>query len=89
MEEALKTYAEWLVEQGIGDPKHHFERCGEWYMLFYPLRALMLCDKLFGKREYADLAFKYIDIYLSEQLPNGAFTSNYRRQPTELSLIHI
>jgi hypothetical protein len=83
LEEALKTYAEWLVEQGIGDPKHHFERCGEWYMLFYPLRALMLCDKLFGKREYADLAFKYIDIYLSEQLPNGAFTSNYRRQPTE------
>jgi hypothetical protein len=83
MEDALKTYAEWLMEQGIKSPEYFFKHHGEWYMLSYPLRTLMLCGKLYGKREYVDLAFEYIDIYLSEQLPNGAFTSNYRRQPTE------
>lgn len=82
-EEALKTYAEWLMEQGIKSPEYFFTHHGEWYMLFYPLRTLMGCGKLFGKREYIDLAFEHIDIYLSEQLPNGAFTSNYRKQPTE------
>jgi hypothetical protein len=82
-EEALKTYAEWLMQQGIKSPEYFFNNHGEWYMLSYPLRTLMLCGKLYGKREYIDLAFEYIDIYLSEQLPNGAFTSNYRRQPTD------
>lgn len=81
--DALETYMEWLCEQGIKSPEFFFENHGEWYMLFYPLRALMLYGKLFDRPDYIKTAFEYIDIYISEQLPNGAFTSNYRKQPTE------
>jgi hypothetical protein len=81
-DEALKTYAAWLVEEGIKSPEYFFSHHGEWYMLFYPLRTLMHVGKLYDKREYIDLALQFIDIYISEQLPNGAFTSNYRKQPT-------
>ncbi len=86
LEEALKTYTEWLLDQGIKSPEYFFDHHGEWYMLSYPLRTLMLYGKLFNKPEYLSMAFEYVDIYLSEQLPNGAFSSNYRKKPTsELS----
>lgn len=86
--EALKVYADWLLEQQIEKPAKFFkciekgENRFEWYMVFYPMRALLLAGKLFKERKYIDPVIGYIDIYLSEQLPNGAFTSNYRQQPT-------
>lgn len=76
-EEALSTYAGWLNEQ-LAD----LERVGEWYMVFYPVRTLVLAGRHFQRPDWLDTAFRYVDTYLSEQLPNGAFTSNYRRQPT-------
>lgn len=86
--EALETYADWLLEQRIEKPFQFF-RCleqkrqaAEWYMIFYPLRALMLASDILKNDKYRKTAFQFIDIYLSEQLPGGGFTSNYRRQPT-------
>ncbi|OGV51311.1 MAG: hypothetical protein A2017_20050 [Lentisphaerae bacterium GWF2_44_16] len=89
LSEALKTYGDWLLEQQIDKPVNFF-RCYEggnlkfeWYMIFYPVRTLLLCGKIFKQQKYIDAAFKYVDIYISEQLPNGGFTSNYRQKNTE------
>ena len=86
--EALKVYADWLLEQQVEEPFTFF-RClehgklkAEWYMIFYPLRTLILAGQLFGDTKYIQTAEKYIDLYLTEQLPNGGFTSNYRQTPT-------
>ncbi len=79
-EEALRTYADWLLAQEAAKPEGFFDH-GEWYMIFYPLRTLLLAGKLLDDRRYVDLVLKYVDIYVGEQLPNGGFTSNYRRTP--------
>ena len=77
LEEALKLDADWLVEQFGASPQYH-----EWYMVFYPVRTLMLAGKLLKQPKYTDVALKTIDVFVGEQLPNGAFTSNYRGQTT-------
>lgn len=89
LSDALGTYADWLLEQQVEEPARFF-KCYqkgqlrlEWYMIFYSVRTLLLAGKLLKERKYIDAALKYIDIYLTEQLPNGAFTSNYRQQPSE------
>ena len=87
--DALRTYADWLLEQQIEEPAKFFKCCEhgrvcfEWYMIFYPVRTLLLAGKILKEQKYIDEALKYVDTYLTEQLPNGGFTSNYRRQPTE------
>ena len=87
-ETALRTYSDWLLEQRIDEPWPFFrcleqgEQRAEWYMIFYPLRALLLATDMLGDAKYRDAAFDFIDIYVGEQLPNGGFTSNFRRQPT-------
>ncbi|OGO83324.1 MAG: hypothetical protein A2Y21_02125 [Clostridiales bacterium GWC2_40_7] len=86
-QKTLRLYCDWLLEQQVEDPAFFriYERGGlmyEWYMVFYPVRTLMLGGRLLNERKYIDAALKYVDIYLTEQLPNGAFTSTYRRQPT-------
>ena len=86
-QEAMIEYCEWLISQQVetsvgkffriieeGNEKH------EWYMAFYPLRTLMLAGKLLNRPEYFDVALPYFDTYVDEQLPNGAFTSNFRNQ---------
>ena len=89
IEDALKSYADWLLDQQISEPTEFF-KCYqkgrltlEWYMIFYPVRTLLLSGKLLKRQKYIDAALKYIDIYLTEQLPNGGFTSNYRQKPTK------
>ncbi len=83
--EALKVYCDWLLEQRTDDFFRVFERgrpMYEWYMVFYPVRTLLLGGKLLNEPKYIEAALKYVDIYLTEQLPNGGFTSTYRRTPT-------
>ncbi len=86
--ESLKVYADWLLEQRVEQP-WPFLRClergdqkAEWYMIFYPMRALMLASDLLGDARYREAAFRFVDLYIEEQLPNGGFTSNFRRRPT-------
>jgi len=87
--QALKCAADWLMEQRTEGKGGCFFRCledgkpiHEWYMVFYPIRGLLLAGALLGERKYIDAALKYVDIYVGEQLPNGGFTSNYRQCPT-------
>lgn len=84
--EALKVYCDWLLAQQIEEPFQFFGSYSagwSWYDIFYPLRTLMLCGKLFSESKYIEPCFKYMDAYLSEQLPNGGFTAHYRRMLTE------
>lgn len=84
--EALKTYCDWLLSQQTDEPFFNVFEEGvpihEWYMVFYPVRTLFLGGKLLNEKKYIDAALKYVDTYLTEQLPNGGFTSTFRRQPT-------
>jgi hypothetical protein len=86
-QETLRSYCEWILEQQTDDP---FFRCiewgrqrYEWYMIFYPVRTLFLGSILLKDKKYINEALKYVELYLSEQLPNGAFTSNYRKMPAD------
>ncbi len=88
--EALRLSAEWLMEQRTNGKGWKFFNClengkpiHEWYMVFYPIRGLLLAGKLLGERKYIDAALEYVDIYVDEQLPNGGFTSNYRKVKTK------
>ncbi|MBE6930498.1 MAG: hypothetical protein E7463_09485 [Ruminococcaceae bacterium] len=89
--EALESYCDWLLTQQTQDEVGTFfyikgasgMRSREWYMIFYPLRTLLLAGKLLNRPDYTEAVWKYFDNYVGEQLPNGAFSSNYRRQPSE------
>ena len=78
--DALETYCEWILAQL---PQYDVLPTFSWYRLFYPLRVLLLGAKLLGRPGYAEAAWRQMERYLGEQLPNGAFTANYRNQPTE------
>jgi hypothetical protein len=85
-EDAIQSYCDWILGKQTSDP---FFRCVEWgrqryewYMIFYPVRTLLLGGALLQKQEYIAEALKYVELFLSEQLPNGAFTSNFRKKPT-------
>jgi hypothetical protein len=86
--DALRVYADWLLEQRIDDPWPFFKcinqgaQSAEWYMIMYPLRTLMLASDILEDEKYRETAFEFLDLYCDEQLPNGGFTSNFRRQPT-------
>ncbi|MCK5844677.1 MAG: hypothetical protein KAG97_08230 [Victivallales bacterium] len=87
LREALRVYWDWLVEQRTEKP---FFRCFEqnepryeWYMIFYSVRTLLHGYELLEDPRYLDAVLPILDAYVSEQLPNGAFTSNFRQCSTE------
>ena len=83
-EDALREYCEWLTDQRDGKDFFHIYEVGrhsfEWYMVFYPVRTLLLGGKLLNEPKFIEVATKSVDLYLTEQLPNGGFTSNFRGQ---------
>ncbi len=82
-EDALRTYADWILQQESDQSEGFLADHSEWYMIFYPLRTLLLAGQLLKEQKYIDTVLKYVDIFVGEQLPNGGFTSNYRRTTTE------
>jgi len=82
--DALREYCDWLIDQQDGKDFFHIYEVGrhsfEWYMVFYPVRTLLLGGKLLNEPKYIEAATKSVDLYLTEQLPNGGFTSNFRGQ---------
>lgn len=84
--EALRLYCDWLVEQQAGQKFFPIYENGkpmyEWYMVFYPLRTLMLGAKLLNRPDYIPVVEHFVDLYLTEQLPGGGFTSTFRHKPT-------
>jgi len=83
--EALKSYSDWILDQRVQEPVPFFRSHHgyAWYDVFYPARTLILCGKLFEDSSYIEACIPYMDAFLSEQLPNDAFTAHYRRVPTE------
>ena len=84
--EALRMYCDWLLARRTEEP---FFKCVEkevpqyeWYMIFYPLRTLLHGYRILGDKRYLEAALPCLDAYVSEQLPNGGFTSNFRQCPT-------
>jgi len=86
MNNVLQTYCDWLV--GTEDRKPRLPDCAEgapgfsWYTITYSLRALIGASRTLSHAPYADTAFRYMDAYTSEQLPQGGFTANFRGTPT-------
>ena len=77
--EALKVYCDWIVEQLPNFANPPFE----WYFLMYPIRTLLMGAKILNRKDYAEATWPFLDNYVSEQLPNGALTSNFRGQPAD------
>ena len=75
-EKALETYCDWIVSRL---PRYQQPPFG-WYTLFYPLRTLLMGARLLNRKDYAEAVWPHMDHYVEEQLPNGAFTSNFRGQ---------
>lgn len=84
--EALQEYCDWILSQ-----LHKFNQPPfEWYFLFYGVRTLVLGYRLLGDKKYLEACWTYLDTYVSEQLPNGALTSNCRGQvAAEMTQIEI
>ncbi len=85
-EQMLKVCCDWLMEQQNNENFFNVFELGkqryEWYMIMYSVRTLILGGKLLNEDKYIEAALKYTDLYISEQLPNGGFTSNYRKTPS-------
>ena len=71
--QALELYCDWIVEQ-----LKTFKPPFEWYFLFYPIRTLLLGEKLLNRPDYAEAVWPWLDQYCIEQFPNGAFASTCR-----------
>ena len=91
-EDALRMCCEWLTMQQDGKDFFRIYEVGEhsfeWYMVFYPVRTLLLGGRLLNEPKYIKTALKSVDLYLTEQLPNGGFTSNYRGQSSDTLTNH-
>ena len=77
--EALETYCDWIV----GQLPKFAEPPFEWYFLMYPIRTLLMGAAILKRRDYAEATWPFLDNYVSEQLPNGALSSNFRGQPAD------
>lgn len=53
-----------------------------WYTTSMPIRALLAGYDLLGKNDYLEACLRSLDVFVSEQLPNGAFMSVFRGTPT-------
>ncbi|MBI3985354.1 MAG: hypothetical protein HY343_00390 [Lentisphaerae bacterium] len=82
---ALRGICDWLLANRrpdgfIGDIWY---RGGfHWYTTSMPLRALLAGYDILGKQAYLDACLGALDIFVGEQLPNGAFMSVFRGKPT-------
>jgi len=76
---ALEVYCDWIVSRlpKFNDPPF------EWYFLMYPIRTLLMGAKILKRKDYAEATWPFLDNYVSEQLPNGALSSNFRGQPAD------
>lgn len=85
-DETLKSYCAWMTGENGHDnqfPDLSPENVGfNWYDITYPLRTLLKASVLLEEPSYAEVVFKYMDIYVGEQLPQGGFTADYRGTPT-------
>ncbi|NSW92372.1 MAG: hypothetical protein HPY74_17195 [Firmicutes bacterium] len=86
-EAMLKEICRWLVANRtsdgfLGDITNYGETNEKyWYTTSYPIRTLLTAYYLFDESEYLDISVNILDKFVSEQLPEGAFTQVCRNQP--------
>jgi hypothetical protein len=78
--ETLKAYCNWLLahqtEEGFFN-----QNSSEWYRSSYPIRTLLAGYDIFGDKKYIDAVKVVLDKLVSEQLPNGAWSSGFQNKP--------
>lgn len=86
---ALRDLCDWLAdhrdENGfIGDKWNDTRGMMHpyWYTASMPVRALLAGYEIIHNQQYLDVCMEVMDSFISEQLPNGAWTDTYRNQPT-------
>lgn len=82
---ALKKLCDWICNSRrpdgfVGDME---EGMRLWYTASYPVRTLLAGYQLFKEQLYFDVSIKLIDLFVSEQMPEGGFTQAYRAMPTK------
>lgn len=85
-EKALRHYCDWLLSRQqnngfIGD--RWSGSFVPWYTISTPTRALLAGYDILGDKKYLEASRKALDIFVAEQLPNGAWTDVFRNQPTK------
>lgn len=83
--QALRQICDWLIEHRrkddfIGDTWQH--GVDHWYTTSMPIRALLAGYDIVGNEKYLDAALTALDLFIDEQLPNGAFQGTFRGKPT-------
>ncbi len=66
----------------IGDYENFGGAKRLWYTTSYPMRTLLCASRLLNRPDYLDIVVQTMDLFVSEQLPEGAFTQAFRAQPT-------
>ena len=78
--QALRQYCDWIMDnRGEGGD---FRYVRAWYLASYPLRTLIAGYELFHEQSYLDTVTRCLDKFVSEQLPNSAWTAGMRNKPT-------
>ncbi|MCF7688708.1 MAG: hypothetical protein K9M98_00800 [Cephaloticoccus sp.] len=82
----LRQLCDWLLRHRepdgfLGDT--HGPGQSFWYTASMPLRTLLAGHRLLRRPRYLDAATKLLDLFVGEQLPNGAWEAGRRGQPTK------
>ena len=54
-----------------------FSYTGIWYQNAYPIRTLLAAGRLLGRPEWTEDAFRVLDRFVADQLPDGRWQSTY------------
>ncbi len=78
--QALKLYGDFLLAHQ-GDSGCFGPTMTSWYLISYPVRALLAAYDVLGDTRYLQAATACLDKFVSEQLPNAAWESVFRNKP--------
>ena len=85
--QALRAYCDWILTHRSADGTLDgmlTASSHEWYRSSYPLRTLLAGYQIFGYKPYLEAACKLLDRFVNEQLPNGAWSPGFLKQPVAL-----
>ena len=80
----LGTICDWLVARCRSDGFFGDSWGGPeyWYTSSMPIRALLAGYEILGRKEYLESSLTALDVFVGEQMPNGAWGCEFRGKPT-------
>jgi hypothetical protein len=78
--QALRAYCDWLLAHRPANGSFN-PNSAEWYRSGYPVRTFLAGYQIFGQKPYLDAVCGFLDKLVSEQLPNGAWSSGFSNRP--------